>query len=284
MKNSRVNTIVENDSVSLLSTFRNIFAYKDLLYMFVKRDFVSYYKQTILGPIWFFLQPLFTTLIYVFIFNKVAKLSTDGIPSVLFYFSGVTLWNYFSECLTKTSTTFRDNASIFGKVYFPRIILPISIIISNLIKFLIQYIIFISLVVFYKFRYDNVMPNMLIFTTPVIIFFLAMISLGLGLITTALTTKYRDLIFLLTFGVQLFMYVTPVIFPISEASRQLGKYANLLYLNPLTSLFELFRNAYLGVGQINYMAMSYTFVFSVVIVLSGMYIFNKVEKNFVDTV
>lgn len=252
--------------------------------MFVKRDFVSYYKQTILGPIWFFLQPLFTTLIYMFIFNKVANISTDGIPSLLFYFSGITLWNYFSDCLNKTATTFKDNASIFGKVYFPRIILPVSIIISSLIKFFIQYAIFIFLVLFFNFRYHNVHPNILIIATPVIVFFLALISLGLGLIITSMTTKYRDLIFLLTFGIQLFMYLTPVIFPISEATKQLGKYANLLYLNPLTSLFEVFRNAYLGVGQINYNAILYTIVFSIITILLGVRVFNKVEKDFVDTV
>lgn len=252
--------------------------------MFVKRDFVSYYKQTVLGPVWFLLQPFFTTVIYMFIFNKVVKLSTDGIPSLLFYFSGVTLWNYFSDCLNKTATTFKDNANIFGKVYFPRIILPISIVISGLIKFFIQYGIFIVLVVFYTFRYDTVHPNVLILMTPLIVLFLAIISLGLGLIITSMTTKYRDLIFLLTFGIQLFMYLTPVIFPISEATKQLGKYGNLLYLNPLTSLFELFRNAYLGVGQISFNAIVYTVISSVIILIAGVAVFNRVEKDFVDTV
>jgi lipopolysaccharide transport system permease protein len=284
MENKKVFTISQSNKASFLLTLENIFIYKDLLYMFVKRDFVSYYKQTILGPIWFFLQPLFTTLIYMFIFNKVANISTDGIPSLLFYFSGITLWNYFSDCLNKTATTFKDNASIFGKVYFPRIILPVSIIISSLIKFFIQYAIFIFLVLFFNFRYHNVHPNILIIATPVIVFFLALISLGLGLIITSMTTKYRDLIFLLTFGIQLFMYLTPVIFPISEATKQLGKYANLLYLNPLTSLFEVFRNAYLGVGQINYNAILYTIVFSIITILLGVRVFNKVEKDFVDTV
>ncbi|MBS1640269.1 MAG: ABC transporter permease [Bacteroidetes bacterium] len=260
---------------------KEVWRYKDLLLMLVKRDFIATYKQTILGPIWFFLQPLLTTVIYVIIFGNIAKISTDGLPMTLFYLCGITLWNYFADCLTKTSTVFKDNASIFGKVYFPRLIMPLSIVVSNLVRFGIQFILFLCFWIYFLMKGSNVHPNIYIILTPYLILLMATIALGAGMIISALTTKYRDLTFLLTFGVQLLMYATPVIYPLSTLTN---KYALIIKLNPLSSIVETFRFAFTGSGTFNWLYLGYSSVTALILLIVGSIIFNKVEKNFMDTV
>lgn len=256
--------------------------YRDLLTMWVKRDFTATYKQTILGPIWFFLQPLLMTIMFTIVFGKFAKLSTDGLPQVLFYLAGVTIWNYFSESFTKTANVFKDNASIFGKVYFPRIIMPLSIVSSNLIRFLIQFFLFIVFLCYYKFTGNpSVQPNLMILITPFLLVIMAGFALGAGMIISSMTTKYRDLSFLLTFGVQLLMYATPVIYPINSLPE---KYKIYVMANPIAPVVETFRYAYLGTGAFSWGSIFYSFGAMIVLLLIGVFIFNKVEKNFMDTV
>ncbi|MBS1591555.1 MAG: ABC transporter permease [Bacteroidetes bacterium] len=260
---------------------KEVWRYKDLLLMLVKRDFIATYKQTILGPIWFFLQPLLTTVIYVIIFGNIAKISTDGLPMTLFYLCGITLWNYFADCLTKTSTVFKDNASIFGKVYFPRLIMPLSIVVSNLVRFGIQFILFLCFWIYFLMKGSNVHPNIYIILTPYLIVLMATIALGAGMIISALTTKYRDLTFLLTFGVQLLMYATPVIYPMSTLN---AKYALFIKINPLSSIVETFRFAFTGSGTFSWLYLGYSSITALILLIIGSVIFNKVEKSFMDTV
>jgi len=259
---------------------KDVWEYRDLLWLLVRRDFVSFYKQTILGPLWFFIQPIFTTIVFTVIFSSLAKLSTNGAPPALFYLAGTVAWNYFSDCLTKTSTVFKDNANIFGKVYFPRLIMPLSIIFSNLVKFGVQLILFV-LMLFYYLLEHRVQPNWYILLFPVVVFLMAILGLGIGLIVTALTTKYRDLAFIVTFGMQLLMYATPVIYPLAAAP---AKYRTLITLNPMSGLIETFRYGFLGTGQFYTGAFTYSVIASIIIFILGLIVFNKVEKNFVDTV
>ncbi len=261
---------------------KEIWKYRDLIMLFVRRDFVSTYKQTILGPIWFFIQPLFTAFIFFIIFTRIAKLSTDGVPPILFYLSGITIWNYFAECFTKTSNVFIANASIFGKVYFPRLTNPISIIISSLIKFGIQFLLYIFILGYYILTNQiEFSISLELFLLPFLILIMAMLSLGLGIIFSSLTTKYRDLTFLLQFGIQLLMYATPVIYPIAATS---GKLRKVLELNPLTPLVESFRKILLGQSYVNYEGLIYCCVISMITLFVGIVIFNQVEKSFMDTV
>ncbi|WP_345950601.1 MULTISPECIES: ABC transporter permease [unclassified Mucilaginibacter] len=261
---------------------KDVWNYRDLLWLLVRRDFVSFYKQTIFGPLWFFIQPIFTTITFTFIFGKLAGISTSGAPAPLFYMSGTIAWNYFSDCLNKTSTVFRDNASVFGKVYFPRLIMPLSIVFSNLVKFSVQLVLFLLLLVYYIFQENStIQPNWYIMLFPVVILLMAMIGLGLGLIITAMTTKYRDLVFLITFGVQLLMYATPVIYPLAAAP---AKYRDIIALNPLSGLIETVRYGFLGTGHFYVGAFAYSIAFAIVIFFLGLVVFNRVEKNFVDTV
>ncbi|WP_461451938.1 ABC transporter permease [Mucilaginibacter sp.] len=261
---------------------KDVWAYRDLLWLLVRRDFVSFYKQTIFGPLWFFIQPIFTTLIYTFIFSNLAKISTNNAPAPLFYMAGTVAWNYFADSLTKTSTVFRDNAGIFGKVYFPRLIMPISIVFSNLVKFGVQFLLFIILLIYFiPDPHYKVQPNFYIFLFPVVILLMAILGLGAGLIITALTTKYRDLAFVVTFGIQLLMYATPVIYPLSAAPL---KYRHIIALNPMSGLIETFRYGFLGTGQFYPGAFIYSILASLMVFLLGLIVFNKVEKNFVDTV
>jgi lipopolysaccharide transport system permease protein len=260
---------------------KDIWNYRDLLWLLVRRDFVSFYKQTIFGPLWFFIQPIFTTITFTIIFGNLAGISTSGAPKPLFYMAGTIAWNYFADCLNKTSTVFRDNANIFGKVYFPRLIMPLSIIFSNLVKFGIQLVLFVLLLIYYMVQGSKIEPNFYILLFPVVIILMALLGLGLGLIITALTTKYRDLIFLVTFGVQLLMYATPIIYPLEAAPE---KYRNLIALNPLSGLVETVRYGFLGTGHFYTGAFVYSVVASLIIFLLGLVIFNRVEKNFVDTV
>jgi len=259
---------------------KDIWLYRDLLWLIVRRDFVSFYKQTVLGPLWFFIQPIFTTIIYVVIFSNLAKISTNGAPPAIFYMVGTVAWTYFSDCLTKTSTVFRDNVSIFGKVYFPRLIMPLSIICSNLIKFGVQFLLFIVLLVYYSFQ-ERVHINTYALLFPVVILLMAILGLGIGLIITALTTKYRDLAFIVTFGMQLLMYATPVIYPLSAAP---AKYRAIIALNPMSGLIETFRYGFLGTGNFYPGAFTYSVFASVILLLLGLIVFNKVEKDFVDKI
>lgn len=274
--------IIEPRTSLLKVPIKDVWRYKDLLFLFVKRDFISFYKQTILGPIWFFLQPLFTTLIYVIIFGKLAGISTDGLPAPLFYLVGIIAWNYFAECLIKTSTVFKDNASIFGKVYFPRLIMPISVIISNLIKFGVQLLLLVFVYLYYVYFNDyELQLNKYILLFPVAIVLMAILGLGMGMIISAATTKYRDLAFLVAFGVQLLMYATPVIYPLSSAP---GRFRNLINLNPISSIVEVMRLGTLGKGLVTFDTFLYSALFSLCCFLIGVIIFNKVEKDFVDTI
>jgi lipopolysaccharide transport system permease protein len=258
-----------------------VWRFRDLLFQFVRRDFVAFYKQTVLGPLWFFLQPVFTIAIYVFLFSNLAGISTDGIPPPLFYLSGIIAWSYFSECLLKTSTVFRDNANIFGKVYFPRLIMPLSIIASNLVKFAVQLILLVLLMAYYYATGWDFSPSIYLLLFPVLVILMGALGLGLGLIISAATTKYRDLVLLLTFGIQLLMYATPVVYPIST----LGGTARLLVLaNPMTPIIEGFRLCFFGIGSLTPTSFSYAVGITVVILGLGALTFNKVEKNFVDTI
>ena len=272
---------IKAESSLFAINFREIWHYRDLLFMLVKRDFITFYKQTILGPLWFIVQPLLTTLIFVILFGNIAKLSTDGIPQLAFYLAGITIWNYFSESLTKTSSVFTANASIFGKVYFPRLIMPLSIVASSLLKFAVQFALFILVVLYYSFVAQSIQPNLWILFTPVLILLMALFALGVGMIFSSLTTKYKDLTFLLAFGIQLFMYITPVVYPSSALPE---KFQILAKINPLSSIFECFRYAYLGTGTFTITDLLISTLVIVFLFFTGVLVFNKVEKSFMDTV
>jgi lipopolysaccharide transport system permease protein len=273
--------VIEPQSSLLELNLKDVWRYRDLLWLLVKRDFVSFYKQTILGPLWFFIQPLFTTIIFTFIFGNLAGLSTDGLPQPLFYMAGITAWNYFADCLTKTSTVFRDNANIFGKVYFPRLIMPLSIVVSNLVRFAVQMLLFFMMIGYYAFTGADFHLNAYVLLFPILVLMMALLGLGVGLIITALTTKYRDLAFLITFGVQLMMYATTVIYPLSAAP---AAYKWVIELNPMTGIIEAFRYGFLGEGSLTLSSFGYSVIFTLVSLILGVVIFNKTEKTFVDTV
>lgn len=262
----------------------DVWRYRDLLGLLVRRDFVSFYKQTILGPLWFFIQPLFTTIIFTFIFGNLAGISTDGLPQPLFYMAGITAWNYFADCLTKTSTVFKDNANIFGKVYFPRLIMPLSIVVSNLVRFGVQMILFLMLMAWYYFNGTQFSPSLYILLFPILVILMGLQGLGLGMIISAMTTKYRDLAFLVTFGIQLLMYATTVIYPLSTALEKFPQYSWLIEYNPMTPIIEGFRLGFLGEGSFTWPSLGYCTLISLILTLIGLVTFNKVEKNFVDTV
>jgi lipopolysaccharide transport system permease protein len=272
--------IKSNDSLFFIN-FREVWQYRDLLFMLVKKEYITFYKQTILGPIWFFLQPILTTVIYVLLFGQIAKLSTDGSPQIAFYLAGITLWNYFSECLTKTSSVFRDNAAVMGKVYFPRLIMPLSIVVSGLMKFAIQFGLFICVILYFTFAEELIHPNAWVLATPFLLLLMASFSLGTGMIFSSLTTKYKDLMFLLTFGIQLLMYATPVVYSIASIPE---KYKWILNANPLTGIFECFRYGFLGSGSFEPSSLIMSTIITAIILVVGIVIFNKVEKSFMDTV
>ncbi len=258
----------------------DVWRYRDLLYLLTRRDIVAFYKQTILGPLWLFIQPMFTALIYVLVFGQIAKLSTDGAPQILFYLCGITLWNYFAECFSKTAMVFRDNAHLFGKVYFPRIISPLSIVLSNLTRFVIQFGLFLLFLTWYFIR-GEIQPNAAIMLLPFIVLIMATMGLAFGMLFSAMTTKYRDLIFLLLFGVQLLMYATPVIYPASQIPPQLAK---ILLWNPLAPLFEATRYGFLGVGSLSLLGIAYSAAIAIIAFLFSTVVFNRVERTFMDTV
>lgn len=260
---------------------QDVWQYRYLLWLFVKRDFTASYKQTILGPLWHFIQPLFTTLTFFVIFNKIAGLSTDGVPPILFYMSGITIWNYFASCLNSTSNTFVANAGIYGKVYFPRLIVPLSSVASNMVRFGIQFLLLVVIMIWYKISGSlfHITPYVLLI--PVLLFIMAGIGLGLGIIISSLTTKYKDLTVLIGFAVQLLMYATPVIYPLSAIQ---SKYLFLIQLNPITPLVEAFRYSLLGSGTFTTGSLLYSFGFMGVVLFAGLLIFSKVERSFMDTV
>lgn len=261
---------------------KELWKYRDLLVLLVKRDLIAVYKQTILGPLWFFIQPILTTAMFALVFGYFGGLKTDGIPAPLFYLTGLTLWNYFSECLTKTSETFIKNQAIFGKVFFPRLIVPLSITISSLLKFGIQFLLFAFVWSYYYFIECNVqiLPNVTIAFVPILVVMMAGLSLGFGIIFSSITTKYKDMNFLLAFGVQLLMYASSVVIPIS----MMGTYAWVFKLNPVVNIIEAFKYAFLGAGQFSWFWLGYSFVFMCILLFFGIIIFNRVEKSFMDTV
>ena len=262
--------------------WREIWQYRDLIALFVRRDIVATYKQTVLGPVWFFIQPILTTLTYVIIFGNVAGISTGGIPKILFYLAGVTLWNYFQECLMKTSDTFILNQNLFGKVYFPRLASPISIVISNLFKFFIQLSLFVMAWTYFLIQPESVVqPNPTLFLFPLYVVLMSGLGFSFGVLISSLTTKYRDLRFLIQFGVQLLMYGTPIVYPLSIVP---DKYRLLLLANPITSIVEAFKYSFLGEGYFSWLWLGYSFGFMVVCLLLSILVFNRVEKTFMDTV
>lgn len=282
MKEKKIySELIEAKSTPFYLNFSSLSNYKDLLFMFIKKDFVATYKQTLLGPLWFFIQPILSTLIFTIVFGKFANLKTDIEPKFLFYLSGIVIWNYFQECFIKTSTVFKDNALLFGKVFFPRIIIPLSIIISNLLKFFIQFTLFIVLIFVYINKGFKIEPNISILLVPFLILLMASLALACGLIITSLTTKYRDLTFVVSFGVQLLMYASPIIYSTNSIN---SKYANILKLNPLCSIIESFKYAFLGVGKIEYYYLLYSFCFTFILLIFSFFIFQKTEQTFIDTV
>jgi lipopolysaccharide transport system permease protein len=279
------NIEIKPKSSALDFNFKEVWHYKDLLMLLVKRDFVAFYKQTILGPVWFFIQPLLTTAMYLLTFNGIAGISTDGLPGILFYLSGIVCWGYFAEALTKTSDTFVTNANIFGKVYFPRLIIPLSIVLSSLVRLGIQLLLFCGFWFYYLLTDSRIQPNwwgMLLL--PLLVLLMAILALGLGIIFSSLTTKYRDLRFLLTFGIQLLMFATTVVYPFSATENKAAWMKTIVLANPFTSIIETFRFAFLGKGAFNWWYLGYTALVAVIILIIGVFTFNKVEKSFMDTV
>ena len=260
---------------------KELWKYRDLIYLFVHRDFVAQYKQTILGPAWHFIQPLFTTITFTIIFGKIAQISTDGAPPFLFYMAGTVIWTYFSNVLTSTSSTFTGNAGIFGKVYFPRLAVPVAHLFSRLIAFVIQFIFFLCFLVYFILQGSDIHPNIWALATPLLLLMMAGLGFGLGIIISAMTTRYRDLTVLVGFGVQLLMYASPIIYPLSTLPE---KWQFWVGLNPIAPIVELFRYAYLGTGSINLTMLGISFLVISVILFIGIIMFNKVERTFMDTV
>ncbi len=281
--NTEWTNVISSDHSLFKLNLKEVWDYRDLVYMFVKRDFVSSFKQTILGPLWFFINPILTTIVFTLVFGGIANLPTDGIPPILFYLAGNTLWGYFSSTMLSVSNVFTGNAGIFGKVYFPRLVTPIATIISSFMRLGIQLLLFF-IVLGYFFYKGEVHPNLWALFFPVLIIFLALFSLGLGMIFSSLTTKYRDLSLLLGFGVSLFMWFTPVILPTSLVKQKLGSYGFLADLNPLTPIFECFKYGFIGSGDFDMVRLLTSFAFIIGILFVGIVIFNKSEKSFIDTV
>jgi len=265
--------------------FKEIWQYRDLLLLFVKRDIVTVYKQTILGPLWYIIQPLFTSVIFTLVFNNLGQINTGQVPPFLFNLAGITAWNYFKECLTGTSNTFTKNQNIFGKVYFPRVIMPMSITISNLLKFGIQLVIFFSFFLYYSYQGADLVINLKILLFPCYVIMMAMLGLGIGMIISSLTTKYKDLTVLVTFGVQLLMYLSAVPYPVSEAKEKFPPLiVPFVEYSPFTQIIEGFRHIVLGIGDFNWFGFLYTAIVSFCLFLIGLVIFNRTEKQFIDTV
>ena len=274
-------SIIEPKSEWFNIPFGEIYRYRDLIYMFIKRDFVTFYKQTILGPLWYIIQPLVNSGIFTIIFSKLAKIPTDGIPPFLFYMAGTVAWGYFSECLTQTSNTFVVNREIFGKVYFPRMTVPIAIVITGLLQFIIQFVIFLGFLLYYWSQGAQVAPTIMVFTLPLILLQMAILGLGMGVLISSLVTKYRDLTFAMTFAVQLWMYITPVVYPLTQVPEQ---YRIFYVLNPMVSIVESFRGAFLGVSTIEPNHILISIMVTLGIFFTGVVLFSRIEKTFMDTV
>ncbi|WP_298156717.1 ABC transporter permease [Flavobacterium sp.] len=263
---------------------KEVWQYRDLLMLFVKRDIITLYKQTILGPLWYLIQPIFTSVIFTIIFNNVAGIKTGTIPPFLFNLASITAWNYFSVCLTSTSDTFKANAGLFGKVYFPRIIMPLSIVISNLLKFGLQMLILISFYIYYVASGFNISPNGTVFFFPIVVILMGLLGLGLGMIISSLVTKYRDLTFLVTFGIQLLMYVSAVNYPLELIKAKMPAFSWVVEWNPMAYIIETTRFMILDFGSFSLVGFTYTVIFAIVIFFSGLLVFNKAERSFIDTV
>ena len=262
--------------------FKELWRYRDLFMMYVKRDIITMYKQTILGPLWFVIQPAITTIMYMVVFGGIAGISTDGLPQPLFYLAGICLWQYFADCLNKTSSTFISNQGIFGKVYFPRLVAPLSTIVSGLVKLGIQILLFVIVYIYFLAIGTPVEPNWALSLFPLLVIMIAGLALGFGIIISSLTTKYRDLTILFTFIVQLWMYGTPVIYPLSSIPE--GKIKLLMQLNPVTPIVETFKYGTLGTGEFSWNMLGYSFCFMLVVLSIGIVVFNKVQRSFMDTV
>ena len=278
----KYSTLIEPKTSLLSVDFKEIWRYRDLFSMFVKRDIITQYKQTILGPAWFFIQPLLTMVMYMIVFGGIAGISTDGLPQALFYLAGILCWQYFADCLNKTSSTFTTNQNIFGKVYFPRLIVPLATVSSNLVRLFIQLFLFVVVYVYYLVVGVNVAPNWYVLLFPILVLMLAGLALGFGIIISSMTTKYRDLTILFTFVVQLWMYATPIIYPLSTITNTTVR--TVMLLNPITSIVETFKYGALGIGSFSWGALGYSFGFMVVLLAVGIVVFNKVQRSFMDTV
>ena len=278
----KYSTLIEPKTSLLSVDFKEIWRYRDLFSMFVKRDIITQYKQTILGPAWFFIQPLLTMVMYMVVFGGIAGISTDGLPQALFYLAGILCWQYFADCLNKTSSTFTTNQNIFGKVYFPRLIVPLATVSSNLVRLFIQLFLFLVVYVYYLVVGVDVAPNWYVLLFPVLVLMLAGLALGFGIIISSMTTKYRDLTILFTFVVQLWMYATPIIYPLSTITNTTVR--TVMLLNPITSIVETFKYGALGIGSFSWGALGYSFGFMVVLLAVGIVVFNKVQRSFMDTV
>ena len=277
----RFDITITNMKNKFFIDFKELVRYRDLIVLFVKRNFVSRYKQTILGPAWAVIQPLLTTVVLTVVFGNIAGLSPNGVPAFIFYFAGTLVWSYFSQCLTDTSTTFTSNAHLFGKVYFPRLVMPISTVLSNLISFFIQFVMFAGFLIYYCAIGAGVFPNFWVLFTPVLLFHMALLGMGCGIIISALTTKYRDLAMIVSFGVQLWMYATPVAY---DYTKIIPKYLDIYMLNPMSPIIMVFRYAFLGTGYINWTYYFISLVITAALLFLGVALFNRVEKTFMDTV
>ena len=274
--------IIEPKATLLDLNIRELWQYRDLLWLFVKRDFTAQYKQTILGPLWHFIQPVFTTIVFLMVFGKIANIPTDGIEPVLFYMSGISIWNYFSACLTTTSNTFVANAGIFGKVYFPRLVMPLSSVMSNMVKFGIQFILLLAVMAWFGMEQHYFYMGSSCLLIPLLVLMMAGLGLGLGIIISSLTTKYRDFTVLIGFAVQLLMYATPIAYPLSFLKTK--SIVSWIAWNPLTPIVEAFRYSLFGSGTVDSLGLLYSGVFIVVTLIVGMVFFSKVERTFMDTV
>lgn len=284
MNDKNWDLIIQNKSSLFRLDLHEVWRYRDLLRMYVKRDIITFYKQTILGPMWFFIQPIMTTIMFMFVFGGIAGISTDGVPQAVFYLAGLVCWNYFADCLTKCSDTFNANQQIFGKVYFPRLIVPFSIVISNMVKMGIQLVLFLVVYAYYFIVLGTFEINWTIVLFPVLLMMLASLGLGFGLVISSLTTKYRDLRFLITFGVQLWMYATPVIYPLSVMKQNYPDKIWVIVANPLTAIIETFKYGFTGVGVFEWNYLLYSFIMSIAVLLLGIIVFNRVQKNFMDVI
>lgn len=263
---------------------KEVWRYRDLLYMYIHRDFVATYKQTILGPLWFFIQPIFTTIIFMIVFGGIAQISTDGLPPMLFYMAGQICWNYYSDCLSRSSATFSANAGVFSKVYFPRLVVPIAGLVSAMLRMFIQLLMFFVFYLYFYLVKADVHMNSAALLFPLLIFMLAGIGFGMGIIISSITIKYRDLSILFSFAIGLLMYITPVIYPLSAIPANYQDYKWIIQLNPLSSILEAFRYGFLGSGELSWFGLAYSLTFTIIISIIGIVIFNKIERRFVDII